>query len=442
MKTKAFTLVELLAVIIILGILTVIITPKIIKTLSEAKKNTNMTSAQNLAKSAGLKVSNNEMTGNNENIKINYQTGENTNYLDYTGEKPEIGQVHIRSNGKIAMAVKFGDYCYIKQYNSNDITVIPYNESTCGVNADVFINYTMPELATEGDGLYEAIGEPERYVYRGANPNNYIYLKEDGTNNTLYRIISYEPDDTIKVIRNDKLSANMAWDEANARKSDGTNNTYCTSENGCNVWGDQTNTLYNGSSLGDNFHYFYYSSPTATTLSNGGSGKVGTESTLNKYLNDGSWAGLSNLESYIDAHTWKVGGVYYATVEADDKGIAKEKEDEKQLTWTGKIGLMYITEYVDASLNPTCTSMHSNLGSLCSPSRCKQMNWIHKNYTQWSLSPNSSSRYSVWVADQTGCIGASNTKATFGVRPAFYLKSSIKLGGFGTIDEPYYIIES
>ena len=85
MKTKAFTLVELLAVIIILGILTVIITPKIINTLKEAEKNTNMTSAQNLAKSAGLKVSNNEMTGNNENIKINYQTGENTNYLDYTG---------------------------------------------------------------------------------------------------------------------------------------------------------------------------------------------------------------------------------------------------------------------------------------------------------------------------------------------------------------------
>ena len=114
MKTRAFTLIELLAVIIILGILTLLIAPKVVNMLNESEKNTNMTSAQNLVKAAELKASNNDMTGNNENIKINYQTGENKNYLDYTGEKPQIGQVQIRSNGEVAMAVKFGDYCYKK----------------------------------------------------------------------------------------------------------------------------------------------------------------------------------------------------------------------------------------------------------------------------------------------------------------------------------------
>ena len=123
---KALTLVELLAVIVILGLLMVIIVPKVTQTLKDAEKNTNMTSAENLVKAATLKATNNEMTGNSENIKINYTTGENQNYIDYTGEKPTSGQVQIKSNGEVAMAVRFGDYCYLKPYNSNDITSIPY----------------------------------------------------------------------------------------------------------------------------------------------------------------------------------------------------------------------------------------------------------------------------------------------------------------------------
>ena len=131
MKGKnGFTLVELLAVIVILGLLMVILAPKITKTLNESEKKTNMASAQNLVKSAQLKVSNNEIKGTSQNIKINYETKENINYLDYTGEKPEIGQVQIKTNGDIAMAVKFGDYCYLKSYNSNDITTIEYIKQT------------------------------------------------------------------------------------------------------------------------------------------------------------------------------------------------------------------------------------------------------------------------------------------------------------------------
>ena len=229
----------------------------------------------------------------------------------------------------------------------------------------------------------------------------------------------------------------MEWDEANARNS--TDNTYCTSPaNGCNVWGSQETMLHNGSSLGDSFHYFYYTSPNATTLSNGGSGKVGTESTLNKYLNDGSWTDLSNLDNYIDDHSWNVGGVYYT---ADDKGIEKEKEEEKQLTWYGKVGLLNITEYVEASLNPTCTSVRSNY---CSPSDfpCAQFNWTiyNKTYHQWSISPVSNNRSNVWLMNKTGYFSHYSAYGTnAGVRPAFYLKSSISLSGKGAENNEYTI---
>ena len=466
MKTRGFTLIELLAVIILLGLLTVLIAPKVVNMLEEAEKNTNMTSAQNLVKAATLKASNNEMTGNNENIKINYTTGENQNYIDYVGDKPASGQVNIRPNGKIAMAVRFGDYCYLKPYNSNDISIIPYTADTCDGNANVFINYTMPELSTTGDGLYESETEPERYIYRGANPNNYIYLKEDGINNTLYRIISYEPDGTIKVIRDTSIG-NIAWDKRTSATEGpryNENNTFCNYTGtyyGCNVWGTQESTYYNDTTLtnlNQEFFYKYFPNNTTQSLQNhSNTGTVTQNSSLNDYLNI-EWTPAQTLDNYIAEHSFNVGGIYYtSSYTGGDKGLSKEKEEQNSYTWNGKIGLMNITEYVEASLNPTCTSVYSNFyyntnyyknstqtltGYDNWPCSNRSYNWMPKSITEWSLSPYSYYRYIVWYVYSTGFFSYSLAISTYGVRPAFYLKSSIKLGGFGTSDEPYYIVES
>ena len=467
MKGKnGFTLVELLAVIIILGLIAVLIVPKVVNMLDDAEKNTNMTSAENLIKAAELKVSNNEITGNNRDIKINYQTGENINYLDYTGEKPEIGQVQIKTNGDIAMAVKFGDYCYLKSYNSNDITTIAYNENTCGENADVFINYTMPELAVSGDGLYEAQGEPGRYVYRGSNPNNYINLKENGTNVT-YRIISYEPDGTIKVVRDERINTSDIsgdeWDESTARNNE--NNTYCSvnaNTTGCNVWGNQSNTYHNEQTLtqlNQDFYFYYYEGNQSTNLSikpQSIFGTVTSDSSLNTYLNT-TWINTLDFKDNIEMHSFNVGGVYYtSTYVGGDKGIIKEKQEENSLTWNGKIGLLNITEYVESSTNQNCTSVYSNYfhgkdsaGSFIRDNLpngewpCKMNNFNFKNYRQWSLSTFSANRNSAWFLHANGTFtNGNNTSGIIFARPAFYLKSSVRLGGLGTSDEPYYIVES
>ena len=465
MKGKnGFTLVELLAVIIILGLIAVLIVPKVVNMLDDAEKNTNMTSAENLIKAAELKVSNNEITGNNRDIKINYQTGENINYLDYTGEKPEIGQVQIKRNGDIAMAVKFGDYCYLKSYNSNDITTIAYNENTCGANSDVFINYTMPELAVSGDGLYEAQGEPGRYIYRGTNPNNYINLKEDGINNTLYRIISYEPDGTIKVIRDDRIAKDGAntikWDEGTARQNTAAG-YYCNSGNGCNVWGNQENTYYHGttlSNLNQEFYYKYYPSNTSTSLENyTNTGTVTTNASLNTYLNN-TWINTLSFKDKIIDHSFNVGGVYITT-SYNEKSLQKIKDEEQVYTWNGKIALMTISEYQEASLSDTCSfwsNYYSNPNNYHNDENnqrvnhydngqwpCAINNWTYKSgYAQWFLSPNSNSRYIVWFVGSGGYFFNGYASDAYGVRPAFYLKSSVRLGGLGTSDEPYYIVES
>lgn len=460
MKGKnGFTLVELLAVIVILGLLMVIIAPKITNTLNESEKKTNMASAQNLVKAAEYKIANNEVKGTTENITIDYTNDINTNYLDFSGEKPEKGRVIIKSDGKLAMVIKIGNYCYMKKFESDDITSNLYEAETCDGNEKFYLNYTIPDLATTGDGLYEALGEPGRYIYRGANPNNYINLKENGTDVT-YRILSYESDGTIKVVR-DASIGNSEWDlQTNRRNTD--DGYYCNSVYGCNVWGNQTNTYYNDktlSELNQDFYFYYYPDNQTNTFSikyNNNFGTVTTDSLLNTKLNTEFYNTL-DFKNKIETHSFNVGGLFYHDgYSGGDKGLLKEKQEIQTFTWNGKIALMDITEFVETSLSDTCTSVWSNYrfnpdnkdsnsAFIYSSGEwpCALKNWNYKStFNQWSLSAFSSYRDYVWYVSSVGDFFDYSANGTNGVRPVFYLKSSIKLGGLGTVDNPYYIVES
>ena len=101
---------------------------------------------------------------------------------------------------------------------SQATSVAPSGESA----ADKLIGTAV----TTGDGLYEDTYEPGRYVYKGANPNNYITF-----NNEEWRIIAVEADGTLKVIRNESIGA-MAWDETNSNNWErpATLNTYLNND--------------------------------------------------------------------------------------------------------------------------------------------------------------------------------------------------------------------
>ena len=394
---KGFTLIELLAIIVILAIIAVITVPLILGIIDNAKEKAVIDSAYGY-KDAVNKLYTMKLL-NNKDYKMEdrvYTISElNTEGLSVSGKEPESNSwIQIENNNVKSGCLQFDEY-KVDITNGN---IGSAQKSECVVSPS--IKYASL-IVTSGDGLYESTTDEGRLIYRGANPNNYINIKEDGTNNTLYRIVSFEADGTIKVVRNESIG-NIAWDKSNARQSDGTNNTYCTSQYGCNVWGNQTNTLYNGSTLGDNFHYVYYESADSTTLTNGPSGTVGSDSTLNQYLNSktnnttNSWQPAIVLDNYIDNHSWNVGGVYYT---AADKGILKEKEEERQLKWTGKIALLNITEFVEASTNSGCTSVGSasNNGF-----PCRKSNWTIKGINEWSLSPFVGGRNYVWFVYSSG----------------------------------------
>ena len=463
MKGKnGFTLVELLAVIVILGLLMVIIAPKITNTLNESEKKTNMASAQNLVKAAEYKIANNEVKGIKENTIIDYSNNTNTNYLDYSGAKPEIGKVQIRFNGTIAMSVKFGDYCYTKAFDSDEITTTAYNNQTCGNNADVFMNYEIPQITQSGDGLYESTTEYGRLIYRGSNPDNYITLKENNVDTT-YRIVSYETDGTIKVVRDESIG-DIAWDErtnATTGPRHNSNNTYCNYSGtyyGCNVWGNMNNTYYNSQAFATTFYYKYYENNITTDFQNSSNvGTVTQDSSLNTYLND-IWINKLDFKDNITIHSFYVGGIsYYGTYIGGDKGIEKEKKEEQAYTWNGYIGLLNITEFKESSTSMTCTSIwinyHNNPANSNSSTStfiyengewpCSINNWNYRSgYSQESLSADTNGTAGIWYMYIDGSFSTGGTFYNNGVRPTFYLKSATKLGGSGTSTNPYYIIES
>ena len=82
------------------------------------------------------------------------------------------------------------------------------------------------KVVTTGDGLYADSYEEGRYIYKGANPNNYITFSGE-----TWRIISVENDGSIKIMRSESIG-NRAWDSSNsnnwARPAD--LNTYLNEE--------------------------------------------------------------------------------------------------------------------------------------------------------------------------------------------------------------------
>ena len=462
MKNKAFTLVELLAVIILLGLLMLIIMPKIQKKLSESEKNINESSAHALERAAD----NYYMTKKNQNeqfsgCKYDFTNNNTTcNGLEFSGKKPKEGILEIEEKGNVQFAIKFEDICYIKRPSSDKISII----ENCTEN----LNKLITQIVTSGDGLYESELEPGRLIYRGENPNNYIWLDENNdknkTTDELYRIISYEPDGTIKVVRKEKIGE-YSWDEIGNRTSE---DTYCTNleTSGCNVWGNSSNTQFQGELLGDNFYYSYYENSTDTILKQSTSGKITKDSALNTFLNGKtttSWQPAIILDKYIENHKFNVGGLYYYSYyKGGDKGFKKEKMEESLYTWFGKIGLMNITEYVETSLNQECTSLYSNYyyntkyyykeTNDSSPTihlpedgwPCKKMNWAMKDYDQWTMTTYSHDKTHVWDIAGSGSFSnnyGNNSSTKQGINPAFYLKSDISIGGTGTEANPYYIID-
>jgi len=260
------------------------------------------------------------------------------------------------------------------------------------------------KVVNSGDGLYASIYENDRYIYRGYEPDNYVLF-----NNSLWRIISVENDNTIKIIKDDSLDS-MPFDEEGYRNND--NNTYCTSNDGCNEWG-----------INNNISGGLYTTQNAT---------------INDYLNNDYYSTLSeNSKKYIEKHDFNVGRIYLGYEDTNYGQHVSHASATIQQYW---IALLNTYDYIIASLDENCTNIYRAKEE--NGGYCKNQNYLNKTYNQWTLNGTSLSNKSwVWAIDN-GMTNALEAKESREIRPVLYLKSNIYISGKGTKLEPYQLLDN
>ena len=455
MKKNAFTLLELLGVVIILGVLTLITFPIILNQIKDAKqgiKDSTKTLIIDAAKDYYEDNTNNYEKTEGITYCIDIKTLTDENYLSRNLKNENLNNIDTSKKVKLIFHNNKFDY---------DI------KDTCQNNSLTRNNIEVP-IVQENSGLYKSTTDTDRFIYRGGDPiNNWIELNE-GTEETpnyvKYRIISFENDGTIKVIRNDSLDY-MLYDNPSqyevANRNSTSDTSYCTSDNGCNIWGNQNNTYYNGkllSELNMNFYRFYIplNSDTSELKKYPDSGKITEDSTLNKYLNN-TWISTKRIKEYIINHNFYAGGLYYyETTIIPKTSFEQELKEEQVYVWNGKIGLINVSEYVQASTNQTCTNAFSTY--YYNPSYyydgaqhlteinewpCSNTNytWIFNNTSFYTMNIGFTNTTPIWRVASTGFLSANGVKSDFiKPRPAFYLKPSISLTGEGSEANPYRIV--
>ncbi len=416
-KRNAFTLIELLAVIVILAVILVIAIPRILDVIETSKKDSFKNSAQLIADSAEKKKVSDKLLGKDEEItckdvaKIN---DEDYKSCIITFDSDGIAKVSITGKGKF-------DGLKITNGTKENAEVKEITKPTYGMKATEYITNL---LEYDGEGLKIDNTSDQNIRYYGSNPNNYVRF-----NNELWRIIGVFGNN-VKLIRSEKLG-DLSWDSSESSVNGGW---------GVNEWSQ--------ADLKNYLNTMYYDG-TSVTCYNGQNNQTTTcpTGTIDE-----------TSKSLIDNHTWNTGAIEYNTridtlaFYKDERGNVTGKicnggatcndTVERTTEWPGYIGLPYATDYAYASGESICeTNMvkqDSNNVYIC-----KNDNWMFKpNTWYWTMSPDANTSYAnnVWSVYSDGDVSYSNAAYGGAVFPAIYLKSNILIeSGNGISSDPYIL---
>ena len=291
--------------------------------------------------------------------------------------------------------------------------------TTCTVNFkdninETFANYLISKACsgtpTSDDDAKNCLVNENGYRYEGKNPNNYVLFNDE-----LWRVIgvfsmktaSGNTQNLVKLIRNETLDG-LAWN--------GSNN---------NNWSSATlrQQLNNG--------YLNATDSTCNVYS--------TSVTKTCYFSE---TGLnSTSRGMIESVVWNLGGTSSYGATADSFYTAERGTtvySGRPTEWTGKVGLMYPSDYGYAVLASSCERTTNS--SSYNKTACAGNNWLKSDSYQWTLTPRTSRSDYVFYVNSYGFLGYNNAHHGGGARPSIYLKSNIVvLGGDGSRDFPYII---
>ena len=310
------------------------------------------------------------------------------------------------------------------------------SESKCKVSfttrsKDTLYNYIVNTLYNNMDGSNNIYREDHtingnsysEYRYEGEDTlvNNYVWF-----NNELWRIIGAFPggtpttdadnlgdgapsvNNTVKIIRDDAIGS-FAWHKSNT--NDWTKASLNT---------EILNNLYLNSSSGT---CYFYSTSVGKACS---------------FVDNG----LANVQDFIENATWNLGGynstsVTTANMYTYERGTTVYSG--RPVVTTGKVGLMYPSDYGYSVTNANCSHTSNNLGSYSSSS-CGGKAWLLKYSLEWTNSPPSGNSNRVFYVGTNAYLDYSYANNGRGVRPVLYLKSNVYVtGGDGSINNPYQL---
>ena len=415
-KRNAFTLIELLAVIVILAVILVIAIPRILDVIETSKKDSFKNSAQLIADSAEKKKVSDKLLGKDEEItckdvaKINDEDYAN---CKITFDSEGNAKVSITGKGKF-------DGLKITNGTKENAEVKEITKPTYGMKATEYITNL---LEYDGVGLKVDNTPDQNIRYYGSNPNNYVSF-----NNELWRIIGVFGNN-VKLIRKDSLGK-LSWDSSDPSVNEGW---------GVNEWSQ--------SDLKNYLNTMYYDGTSVTCY---GGTKNSTTTCPTGTIDETS-------KSLIDYHTWNTGAIEYNTRTDTLAFYSAERGNEtgkictggqwcndtvtRTTEWTGYIGLPYVTDWAYASSESVCeTNMQKQDSSKAYI--CKNNNWMKRSTGAWYLSPRAhgSNAHVAWYVCGDGGACVSFASDSSAVVPSIYLKSNVLIeSGKGTSDNPYIL---
>ena len=281
------------------------------------------------------------------------------------------------------------------------------------------------------------------YRYIGANPNNYVKFNDE-----LWRIIGvFDVDDgtgkiekRMKIIRNEPIG-NYSWN--NKDTSTGAENNL-----GKNSWSDgRLNYLLNpgheSETYGGSLYWnrksgtCYFGQNNATTSCDFTS--TGLTDTAKTMIGDAKWylggsGDMTSSSNGLASHWYK-----------NERGTAVYSG--RSTNWTGKVGLMYPSDYGYATSGGSSTNRASCMAKelyhwdSSSYNDCKNNDWFYTQYIyQWTMSPRVDDSYRVFSVYGNGNVDDTRANGTNVARPVVYLKSTIKItSGSGTTSSPFIL---
>ena len=186
-KKKGFTLIELLAVIVVLAIIALIATPIVMNTIEKSKKGAAIESANNLIKSAEYYI----LQTKNRYGKVSVLDEK----LNYSGNKPDLGEVEINKDGKSRIYTYLNGYCVTKDYENKSPYATKTSKEECNWFATDNYETTEGSIITINNGNiknYLIYGNSTQETRSGKNlfdKNNY---SQDSTNIVQFDITNLE----------------------------------------------------------------------------------------------------------------------------------------------------------------------------------------------------------------------------------------------------------